>query len=197
MEWSYSEIEEIMEWTDMDWRMAEQIAQNKEKAIRIRVAKFKKEKLKQKFQLREDMMIYLTDLIMKRWWQKMMIPQELSILVKPGICLSASMGVDMCDMEDMVEGSASARGKTVNWKLEIKIEPVEVTLAKQRENLGEFLADVLVKSMNDRILENDMNNLELLDDMETNENGCGPAPGNPMLATPNPSSNCGGEAFSI
>ena len=56
MEWSYSEIEEIMEWTDMDWRMADQIAQNKEKAIRIRVAKFKKEKLKQKLQLRENMM---------------------------------------------------------------------------------------------------------------------------------------------
>jgi len=78
------------------------------------VAKFKKEKLKEKFQLRESMMIYLADLIVKRWWQKMMIPQELSILVKPGICLSASTGVDMCDMEDMVEGSASAKVKTVN-----------------------------------------------------------------------------------
>ena len=30
-------------------------------------------------------------------------------------------------------------------------------------------------------------------ELEKNENGCGPAPGNPMLATPNSSSNCGGE----
>ena len=127
----------------------------------------------------------------------MMIAQELSILVKPGICLSASMGVDMCDMEDMVEGSASAKVKTVNWKLEISIEPVEVTLAKQREKLGEFMADVLMKGVNDGILEKDMSKLELLDEMETNENGCGPAPGNPMLATPNPSSNCGGAHLSI
>ena len=29
--------------------------------------------------------------------------------------------------------------------------------------------------------------------LKKNENGCGPAPGNPMLATPNSSSNCGGE----
>ena len=33
--------------------------------------------------------------------------------------------------------------------------------------------------------------------LEKNENRGGPAPGNPMLATPKPSSNCGGEVIFI
>ena len=136
MEWSYSEMEEMMEWSDMDWRMAEQIARNREKAIRLRVARAKKVKLVEKFQLRK----FMNEIIVKV-------------------------------VQEVVHGRVQLR-----------------------RFMNEILLKVVQEVVREGVLIKDMSRLELLEEMETNENenGCGPAPGNPMLATPNPSSNCGG-----
>ena len=112
--------------------MIRRIEESRSRAIRVRRAAAQKRVLLRELENRREeskaIELYLTDLLIERWWSRWSREETTSLPVSPGLVIRLTITQDISPGKRKAEGTIKAKGQVITWTL-----VAEVKLAQSRK----------------------------------------------------------------
>ena len=118
-----------MEVDILSWEVRDAIMRSRQKAIRLRRARFQRSSLIAAIAVNTEtkvkMMKWLKELLLNLWWKDQMTRTKYTMIQREDLNITAKWGINQDNIELFEKGEVSGRGKFLEWELSLKVTSVQ------------------------------------------------------------------------
>ena len=142
--------DEEMEVDILSWEIRDAIMRSREKAVRLRRARFQRSTLLTALavtkETRVKMAKWLEELLLNLWWTEQMIKKEVTMIQGEDLTITAKWGINQDKMVLHERGEVSGRGKFLEWEVSLRVTSLQERAEMIRSKIVGEVSDLIINN---------------------------------------------------